>query len=198
VALGIAVAGGLMLMVATDNDEKVPDAAVAALAAAVIGVAGTHLGHATGHQHGSESEGSPDKPAWTHRAIIVGLIAVALGAGALAFVYMPKALDVSDEAAAALVAALVGIVCTDLANARWFRSSTPRWAGLGLILVSVVGGVALVLSHPGNLSAEGLATFAAAGVGIGATLHGHRRGQELARQRPDRLPSNAGPNSGPV
>jgi hypothetical protein len=190
------VAGGLVLMVATDSDEKVPDAAIAALAAALIGVAGTHLGHATGYLHGSESEEPADEPAWMYPAVIVGLLIV-LGVSTLAFIYMPKALDVSDEAAAALVAALVGVPCTDFANTRWFRSSTPPGAGLGLILVSFGGGVALVLSHPGDLSAEGLATFAATGVGIGATLHGHRRGQELARHRPGRPPGKAGRDNGP-
>jgi hypothetical protein len=193
------VLAGLLLMQSTD-DNKVPDAALAALAAAVIGVVGTHLGHVIGHHHGTQQPAQRCKHARGQDLIVLAALALVLiilgvGVAALRRQALPRLLGVTDEAAAALLAALIA-PGADLAHEGWFRPYKNRWVAPGIILGSVVAGM-VVLWVQGSwwsgwqLDPEGFAAFAAVGVSTGGTFLGHHKGYQLAAEsrEPGRQPS---------
>ena len=181
----LAAIGSIILM-NYNNEDEVPDAAVAALAAALIGILGTNLGHVVGGEHKKEKPPKTYfKPGKYQDGVFVGLVVAALlGAGYLLLEHNRASewLGLTDEAKAALIAALIGIPVTDLAHEVLLRS-TPNYvlrvAGPLIISLSIVVGGLLLWFHPwGNASqvnAEGFAAFAAAGAGIGGTFIAHHK-----------------------
>ena len=181
----IAAIGSILLM-NYNNEDEVPDAAVAALAAALIGILGTNLGHVVGGEH--KKEKPPKiyfKPGKVQDAVfVIFVVAALLATGLLLLKYSraSEALGVTDEAKAALAAALIGIPVTDLAHEGLLRS-TPnnvlRLAGPLIISLSILGGGLLLWFHPwgqaSEVNAEGFAAFAAAGAGIGGTFTAHHK-----------------------
>jgi len=180
-AIIVAVIVALVLMIWTADTEI--DAAVAGVCAAFIGVAGTSLGHAVGLDRERRRRRTPARAVPGNRfrrwqavvatAVMVAILAlpgVVLLAGDL-----PR---VSIDAAAALLAALVGIAATDLAHA-WFLSRVElRWLGyllLGCGLLSVL----VVVPFPDH--ADVVAAIATTAIPIGGTVVGFAHGRRTAR-----------------
>jgi hypothetical protein len=178
----------LVVMAFTD-ESNVPDTATATLAAAIIGIADTSLGHTSGHHHGSypASVGSGSKK---RILIVVILLGAMIGATLLVFIAVPQRSAVSNEGATALCATLLGIAGTVFANETLLRSSVHVRVGWALLAAAVIGGGLAVVSHPFGLSADSFAALACAGVAVAGTLLGHEKGWLLAKSKSkDAVPS---------
>jgi hypothetical protein len=171
-----------ILMMSVTNESNVPDTAVATLAAAIIGIAGTSLGHTSGHHHGSQL-GAPGKRPDISIMILLIMLVVVIAVTVFVFAEWPEHSAVSKDAAAALCVALLGISGTVIVNETLQRSSIHVRFGQGLLMVFVIGGGIAVVGRPFGLSADDLAALAAAGVGVAGTLLGHERGRALAKSK---------------
>jgi hypothetical protein len=174
----VSVAGAVALMAATESDT-----AAAALAAAVIGIAGTSLGHTSGRRHSRAKQRTREGRA-THVvvALVVLLLFVAVSVGATAALHRVLA-DDTAEAAAALLAALTGIAATVVANENRLRATTDVAVGYALVLLSIVGGGSAIGWPPFGISPDATAGYAAAFVGVASTFLGHAKGRHLATVR---------------
>jgi hypothetical protein len=173
--IAMCVAGAVVLMAVTEADT-----AAAALAAAIIGVAGTSLGHTSGRRHGRAKQETREGRAEHARVALVVLVlfvAVALVATVALHRVLP---DDTAEAAAALLAALAGIAATVVANENYLRATTDVAIGYALVLLSIVGG-GLAIGWPlCGITADATAGYAAALVAIASTFLGHAKGRHLA------------------
>jgi hypothetical protein len=164
--------GGVLLAKGREPDAS---EALAALAGAVIGVTGTHLGHEAGHRWRGTERKSPEAGAEVRLFTLASIVA-----GIIAFLLITL-WHLSFAAVSALIAAVFGVVGVHIANE---VSTTPRtWRGVGLLLIAIalIGGLTAILVFPE--SAEGWAAFAAATIGIGGTQVGHVRGYELGKAK---------------
>jgi hypothetical protein len=171
----LPLAGGFGGVLLAKGREPDASEALAALAGAVIGVTGTHLGHRAGHRWRGTPTTRPDAGAEIRLFILASIVAGIIAALSIA------QLHVSFAAVSALIAAVLGVVGVHIAHE---VSTTPRtWSGVGLLLIAIalIGGLAATLVFP--KSAEGWAAFAAAIIGIGGTQVGHVRGYELGKAK---------------
>lgn len=121
--IALAFVGGVITIVATRN-TKVSEEAITTLAAAVIGVAGVHIGHVTGHQREKQ---------W-----------------------------------------------------QWLSGPASLWIGFVIIALALVGGfctIGVVAFTKVSLSAEAIASLAAAIVGVAGTHIGHVTGHQLGKEQ---------------
>jgi hypothetical protein len=155
---------------------------VAALAAAVIGVTGTYLGHKAGRRRRAsnamnEAQVSQEKAprittdeAWPFLLVIVIL-------GVLLALAVTNWFDLGWAAVAALTASVVTVTGTHVLHEAWpeqLSLDPSRRIGGVIILASLVVGFILILSY--QKEAEGWAAIAAAFVGFGGTHIGHAAG----------------------
>jgi hypothetical protein len=113
----LALVGGLVTMWLT-RDTNVSADAVASVAAAVIGVAGVHIGHVTAHQFGKEPAGR------MHRKDRFGLVVMSVTAmlGLVAIVSVGYIQGIiSVEAIATFAAAVIGVVGTHVGHVTGHR-----------------------------------------------------------------------------
>ena len=164
--------GGVLLAKGREPDAS---EALAALAGAVIGVTGTHLGHKAGHRWRGTRRPRPEAGTEVRLFVLASIVA-----GIIAF-FSIALWHLSFAAVSALIAAVLGVVGVHIAHE---VSTTPRsWRGVGLLLfaIALIVGLTAILVFPE--SAEGWAAFAAAIIGIGGTQVGHVRGYELGKAK---------------
>jgi len=154
------------------------DGAVVTLAAAVIAVAGTSLGHASGRRDALLEAAPPARRYW-HAVGVAGTLAAAALAGLLAHVLWPESWNASRSAVAALIAAVAGVVATLVANEYLLHSTTHVAIGVALFAVAVVWGGAAVLRAAEASTADSHVAYAAALVGVAGTMLGHATGRQL-------------------
>jgi len=180
--IAVTVVTVTAVMVFTDGTRS--DPAAAGLGAAIIGIAGTSLGHEVGLDHERRrAAGAVPAPRAVHAAWYA-LVAVALAVGVLALpaaalVVEPSLPRVSADALAALIAAVVGIVATDVAHSRWLSRADQRWLGWAFLGVGSLGGLALIHVVPDR--ADVVAAIATTGIAVGGALVGFARGRRAAR-----------------
>ena len=162
------------------EESNVPDTAIATLAAAIIGIAATSLGHASGHYHGTRSPALAVRSGKTILIISILLLAVIV-ATLLLFIVLPENSSLTRDGGAALCATLLGVTGMVFVNETLLRSSVHVRIGQALLVLSVIGGGIGVLVHPFGLSADGSAALAGAGIAIAGTLLGHANGRLLAK-----------------
>jgi hypothetical protein len=186
IAVTIFVTGVAMVLI--EGTEA--DAAAAGVAAVVIGIAGTSLGHNVGfHRQRSHDQAAvaPDPDAaemkdlspGTHAAVLTGLIVVVLLLPALVLVWDPSWESVSADGIVALGAALLGIVATDIAHAKFLSRSEQHWLGHLFIGIGFVGTLLLINASPDK--ADGVAAIGGTVVAVGGTVIGFNRGRRAAR-----------------
>jgi hypothetical protein len=107
----IALAGGYLTIKATSTTSGSAEA-IATVVAAVVGVAGTHIGHVTGHPLGKKWHRPPGS-AWLGFGVI--LLAMTGFAAVLLEISYGKQ-DWSAEAIATVVAAVVGVAGTHIGH----------------------------------------------------------------------------------
>jgi len=169
-------------VVAVFTDESVDEAA-ATIAAAVIGVSGTFLGHAAGVRHvGAKSGESGEKKAVGLAAAVFLPVAI-VGVGVVAYVGM-SFWPISPAAAASICAATFGVMETEVAHEIWQSDDGfehMRWLLLGLLTLASVLLVVLLLRAQ-KVPLGDVATFAGALIAVGGTYCAHPAGRRLARR----------------
>jgi hypothetical protein len=152
-------------------DDDSTTEAIAALAAAVVGVAGNHIGHVT-------RQARMRDPNEAHDHFDQSLMVLAVGAGVLGF-GLPLCRGASRAAALSLAAAVVGAVVTHLLHERRTNPGGPAGARAGFVTILgflLLGAVATLIWRA---HAEAIAAVVAVFISIGATLLGHGRGEQL-------------------
>jgi hypothetical protein len=166
------------------DDARVPDAAVAGLVAALIGVVGTHVAHAVSAGHANTKPNPKGKPGIGQDIIILLFVLIIIGLMFTGVIISSKAqmAGIDAEATAVLIAAAIGIPASDLAHEGWFLGCANsklypfnRLVGPAIIGVSIAAAMGLIWLKPPMWDAEGIAAFAAVGIGIGGILLGHCR-----------------------
>jgi hypothetical protein len=179
----ISILGALWIMRFTD-DARVPDAAIAGLVAALIGVVGTHVAHAVSAGHANTKPNPLGKPGIGQDIIVLLFVMIIIGLIFTGVVISSKSqmAGIDAEAAAVLIAAVIGIPASDLAHEGWFlgcaNSKVYRFnllVGPAIMGISVAAAMGLIWLNPPMWDAEGIAAFAAVGIGIGGILLGHCR-----------------------
>jgi hypothetical protein len=180
-AIILAIILALVLMIWTADTEI--DEAVAGVCAAFIGVAGTSLGHAVGLDRERRRRRTPARavpgnrfPRWQAVVATAVMVAIPFLPGVVLLAGdLPR---VSIDAAAALLAALVGIAATDLAH-KWFLSRVElRWLGY-LLLGGGLLSVLVLVPFPDH--ADVIAAIATTVIPIGGTVVGFAHGRRTAK-----------------
>ena len=173
--IAIGVVGTVAVMLATSGPDD-PDAATVTLAAAVMAVAGTSLGHTRGRRD-AQFGTKPSVRVLPHTMLILGLFVAVAGASVLVHALLPDGSAVAEDAAAALCATVLGIVGTVVANEVFLHSSTHILVGVALLAGSLTWGVVAIVQASGTSPADSDVAYAAAAIGIAGTLLGHATGR---------------------
>jgi hypothetical protein len=178
----VALICTLVLMILTEETQT--DGAMAGVGAALIGIAGTSLGHTVGfHRERRRSidtagrgKGALDDVQYAIVAAAIIVVLLLLPGVALLIGDLPR---VSTEAAAALIAALVGVSATDLAHRNWLSRSDRWWLGHALLGAGLLGGLVFISTNDDQ--ADVIAAIATTAIAVGGTVIGFAHGRRTAK-----------------